>query len=232
MKKFTTLAGILALTTFSLPASADVITLDFESYGNHSDVVTNFEFGTIRANRRLQNGRLVSTDAVIFDSNQRNTRDSDLEGPFERQSNLQFEDLGNLLIIQETPGGEADDNAYGGQIIFDFNIPVRLTSFDLIDVNTVDFSVLLFDTFDNFLGRRVFRQVDLNTNQFGENLFDTFNVGIDNIGLAIFDFGRNSGAIDNIVLTIPYQTTSEVPIPAAALLFLTGLTGFAFARRK
>jgi len=87
--------------------------------------------------------------AVAFDSTMSDTEDPDLEGPPWNSGNLSPDtELGRLLIIQENDIDENNDGVMdnpddegsrpAGSIFFDFMGPLRVISFDIIDVDNSD----------------------------------------------------------------------------------------------
>lgn len=114
----------------------------------HGDVVsgTTINGVTIGVNNfDTNNGPRSESDsddyAVIFDSRETPTRDSDLEDPFSLGNLAGRIDVGNLVIIQETgvPTSTPDDEGSrpAGNLFFDFDRAVTSFGFDLIDVEEV-----------------------------------------------------------------------------------------------
>jgi hypothetical protein len=122
--------------------------------------LSGFQHGSV-VNGMTLNGVTIGVDnfdaptahdlAVVFDSNARQTRDSDLEGYSGqdnrnwRKGNLKGTNVGNMIIIQEKNRGDQivngvhnqpDDEGTrpAGNLYFDFEQAVSSFGFDLIDV--------------------------------------------------------------------------------------------------
>lgn len=110
------------------PTGYTLTTVDFSCskdgtvHYQHGDYVDDLGYGfTLRVNPR-PGGKNVN-DPRIYDSDMSGGADPDLELG-----------LGNLLIIQEDVMPDTpDDNASGGQIIFDFSAPTKIKSIGLVD---------------------------------------------------------------------------------------------------
>lgn len=195
--------------------------------------------------------------AVGFDSTNQSSRDPDLQEDFIPVDNSAANGYGNILIIQshendytENCGGgrlsggngvceyqhydhthsKADDEAYGGDIVFDFGEEVTLVKMNIFDIEEHGGKVLFdVDGDGSFYGQ----------NDVSVNIFKTYDHGV---GLLTFngDIGINahrmmvwlpgSGAIDNIMGDI--ITTSNVSEPGVLALFGVGLVGMGLYRRR
>jgi len=124
--------------------------------------------------------------------------------------------LSNVLIISDNgnTGSSTSDEGLGGSITFDFNRRVNISGVTVIDAeqgsNEIDIAVNgnTPSVTDIFVGDDLWQALDLDLN------------GVNSV---TFFFGR-SGAIDNLLV-------SEVPVPAAGILLLSALGGFAGVRR-
>ena len=212
--------------TFALTAAAAVafagptwaVTLTFDEY-EHGDVITEVSLGggvtaTVAAEG---NSRNSPDEATIFDTTLDNTEDPDLEGPFTADGvNFDFE-AGRALIIQENDG-EPDDDGRGGWISFTFSQAVSFLGFDFLDDEFVTVS-------DNNGNSAV---VGTGTGPAFDNYVTASGLlGFSDVTELTFDFGGNSGAIDNLEFEI-----AAVPVPASLPLMLAGLAGFGFASRR
>ena len=85
--------------------------------------VTDLKYGfTIAAKTLQRQGGYVIEGPRLYDSDGIGGEDTDLEQGF-----------GNVLVIQETEGGEPDDNEQGGTIIFNFDTPTDIVRMLLLD---------------------------------------------------------------------------------------------------
>jgi len=239
---------ILTLCSFLFASTATALTLTFDEVGFvHGSLVTDQYAGlSITAD----NFNRSFDYAVAFDSNASHTRDPDLEaasGGLTSWSggNLEGEDLGIMLIIQENADGcsgdfvcnEPDDEGRraAGTLTFDFGqMPVISFGFDLIDVESTtaengsvtffsgddQLSISFMDLLVGFeLGDNTANRILPFAPNFGDEL--DFTPAFDRI---VIELG-GSGAIDNITFT-------PVPQPSTALLLLLGLTGLAGSGRR
>lgn len=198
------------------------------------------------------NGRGRKGYAVGFDSSLSNTRDSDLEQAFiPQQSGVASSGYRNILIIQsheksytKNCGGglygdgvcesdyhnKADDEGYGGDIVFEFDQEVTLFKMNIFDIEESGGKVKFADEDGNWIETVDIPAMDDN----GVGLL-TFNgdIGIKAHSMMVWLAG--SGAIDNIMgdtaLTPPDPTTS-VPEPATMGLFGLGLVAMGLYRRR
>lgn len=225
-------------------ASAAVVTEGFESF-NEADPVNTFSFGTVST---------VANDpgedqAIIFDTNDDTNGDGDLRGLFTRVVGVDGSgdrivgetdvDLGNVLIISEGAASSVtpDDNGTGGVITFTFNEAVTFIGFDAIDTGEDALIVTLLGAGGATLGTIVADlpldqgdNIGLDGDPTTQNFFASFVAaggGVEGVVTAIFDFGSNSGAIDNLIFD-----TAEVPIPGAIPLLISGIAGIRLASRK
>lgn len=132
---------------------------------------------------------------------------------------LYFPNFGNFLIISEDNNFlDPDDNALGGDIVFSFDSLVSNISIDVLDVeNGGPMDNWVSAILDGVEVSRIFvSSLD--------NAFDTAIFATDLVADQIIIHLHGSGAVDNLSFT-------PIPIPAALLLFFTGLLGL-FGYRK
>lgn len=109
--------------------------IDFDGLASGDVVDDQFAGVTISA-QRAGDSDSSENDAMIFDSNNPTGGDHDLE----------FNGQGNILIISEdNDGSDADDNAHGGTITFDFDAATDVISINLLDIEERGGTIDLLD---------------------------------------------------------------------------------------
>lgn len=210
------LATLVASVGFVGTSSA--ATLDFEEFA-HGDVITSLDLGGGVSASVTANGRSGSSpdEAWIFDTSLQNTNDPDLEGPFTDDGVNYDIYAGRALIIQEH-NGAPDDDGNGGWIQFTFTQAINFLGFDFLD----DETVLASDNNGNSVS------VGQPTGSAFDNYFTASGL-LDwtNVTQLTFNFGRNSGAIDNLRYEI-----APVPLPASLALLLAAMGALGFAGRR
>lgn len=210
------LAAAVASVGFAGTASA--ATLDFEEFA-HGDVINSLDLGGGVTATVTANGRSGSSpdEAWIFDTTLRNTQDPDLEGPFTDDGVNYDIYAGRALIIQEHDGAP-DDDGNGGWIRFTFSQAISFMGFDFLD----DERITARDNNGNSV------RVGQPTGSAYDNYFSTSGL-LDwtNVTQLTFNFGRNSGAIDNLRYEI-----APVPLPASLVLLLAAMGALGFAGRR
>jgi len=115
--------------------------------------------------------------------------DTDLEGGNDEDLEVK---VGNALIIQEQEAEGPDDNAFGGEFIFDFDEPTDVYSIQLVDIET---KTRL--TFRSNGDRAVFRPEPA-----GDRSINNIYLGqkdLDKLQVKLF----GSGAIGRIMMCVP-----------------------------
>ncbi len=207
-----------AIAAFGFTGAAQAATLTFDSF-SHGDVITSLNLGGGVTASVSANGNSSSApdEAWVFDTMLDNTRDPDLEGPFTDDGVDYDIYTGAVLIVQEN-SHTPDDDGNGGWITFDFSKPISFLGFDFLDDETVTAT-------DN----------NGNSTTIGTPRGRAFNNYFTSSGLLnwtnvtqlTFDFGHNSGAIDNLRYEL-----APVPLPASLVLLLGALGALGFARRR
>lgn len=210
------LAAVAASVGFAGALSA--ATLDFEEF-THGNVITSLNLGGGVTAGVTANGRSGTSpdQAWIFDTSMQNTNDPDLEGPFTDDGVNYDIYAGRALIIQEH-GGAPDDDGNGGWIQFTFSQAISFMGFDFLD----DEEVTARDNNGN----------EVTVGQPGGSAFDNYfsTSGLldwTNVTQLTFNFGHNSGAIDNLRYEI-----APVPLPASLALLLAAMGALGFAGRR
>lgn len=208
-----------AAVCFAGTAQAATYTIDFEEFAD-GDIVDRVEFGsgpTANGADVLAIGNSSSSpdEARAYDTTNLSGLDPDLDAPFTGP----VPNPGNVLIVQgPLSTGTPNDDGQGGTIGFSFDSMVTFLGFDA------------FDDVENLTVTGYLNKVEVGST--------SISIGSDNesgqvLGLSwevnflTFDFGRASGAIDNILVEV-----APVPLPAGAPLLLAGLGAFAWVKRK
>ena len=142
--------------------------------------------------QRAGDDETSENDAMIFDSNNVTGGDHDLE----------FDGQGNILIISEdNDSSDADDNAGGGTITFDFDDPSEVVSINLLDIEEAGGTVDLLDDNGDLI-----RSVDIPVTGDGEQqelAIDTAGVSTMNVNFV------GSGAIDDLCYVPPSEDPED-----------------------
>jgi hypothetical protein len=162
-------------------AAGQKVTVDFND-ANSGDVVDGqFEGVTISAQR--DGDRDTSeNDAMIFDSNNPTGGDHDLE----------YDGQGNILIISEdNDSSDADDEAHGGTISFEFDAVSEVQSLNLLDIEEAGGTIDLFDADGTLINSVGIPAAGDNSNQVIE---------INTLGVSSMDVNLvGSGAVDDLM---------------------------------
>ena len=238
-------SGVLGLVLAGAVLNVNAVTIGFDGVSEGQNV-TSVSYGTGTMSISNVTGGIGQTwvyDTTLTGANGRDTSntgawDPDLSGPFTMAGGTDVVNPGNVLVIQESnnrPG--SDDNGRGGSYKLSFSSAVVLQSINVFDVKL---GAVTFDLFDESDTKFATFQNLLNSdtaNNETDNLFETVTFGGQTISSLMVSL-RDSGAIDDIVFTLPGGLNEvdpeipSVPLPAAVWLFGTALAGFAGIRFK
>ena len=221
MKAF--VAAITAGLLYSGAAGAVPVSLDFNSITAGTIVSNQFPGVTIFGHRNGAPSGLNS--AMIFDTENPTGNDTDLEGPFDNPTtapNEMLEPQKVLIVSEDNDSGDPDDAAQGGMLSFMFDSLVDILSLNALDINNNEsISFSFYDEDDNLISSTSNGATTTADNEYLEFLFD-----VTGVKKLVVDLS-GSGAIDDLVYDV-----SEVPVPAALPLLLSGLAGLGFAARR
>ena len=232
IKHWIVLAASVAMSPLAL---ATTITFDGLAEGTIIDDEYFSDYGiTINGTNVARN---QSNLAVIFDSSLSNTRDADLESPFNNINTptLGESNPGNILIIHEDPSScddftcaNPDDEGRrpSGFFTIDFTDSVTLNSIDFFVIEkeeaTQNNAIQLFASNGDELSTGLF----FTPGTGGNNTWDRLNFDIAGVSLLKINL-NGSGAISNLNFT-----SVAVPEPSTLAVFGLALLGFAGVRRK
>lgn len=156
------------------------VTEGFEGLAS-GDIVSDQFAGVTVSAQRAGDGENSANDAMIFDTNAPTGGDHDLE----------YTGQGNAIIISEDgDSSDADDNAHGGTISFEFETVSEVTSLNLLDIEEAGGTIDLFDDAGELI-----RTVDIPAA--GDNSEQL--IAIDTAGVSSMDVNLvGSGAVDDL----------------------------------
>lgn len=201
--------------------AAHAVTIDFESFA-HGDLVTSVTAGGITADVTVDSNGAFD-QARIFDTDETNTADPDLEAPF---SGSGQEFPGNILIISENgSASNPDDERLGGTITFNFSAPVDFTGFSAYDGGLFEVTSAKGDTLavagNVVAGDNLSNRIDITDGNF---------LGVSTLNFIYMDAGEGaSGGIDDLTFT---PSVAPIPVPAALPLLAAGLGGLVLVGRR
>jgi hypothetical protein len=225
----------LMAAQFCAPSQAAV--LDFEGFGLGR--VIDDEYAGVAVSGK--NGGVGPDAAITFDTANPTGGDYDLGGPFSSPHNDALSrsfDPGNVLIIQEQDTcdfgagycREPDDTGGGGVFNIEFDSAVRLESIDFFDIEfdednaNPDSEIHLFDA----SGAEIQAGTFFVPFTGGDNTWNQLSIGVGGVKRLQIELA-GSGAIDNIVYAS--DVVLATPVPAAGLLFFSGLMGLGVVAR-
>ena len=156
------------------------VTEGFEGLAS-GDIVSDQFAGVTVSAQRAGDDENSANDAMIFDTNAPTGGDHDLE----------YTGQGNAIIISEDgDSSDADDNAHGGTISFEFETVSEVTSLNLLDIEEAGGTIDLFDDAGELI-----RTVDIPAA--GDNSEQL--ISIDTAGVSSMDVNLvGSGAVDDL----------------------------------
>ncbi|WP_298857622.1 hypothetical protein [uncultured Sulfitobacter sp.] len=160
--------------------SGDAITVGFEGLASGDVVDGQFEGVTVSA-QRAGDDENSQNDAMIFDTNNPTGGDHDLE----------YDDRGNALIISEdNDSSDADDNAHGGTMTLDFEVPSEVVSINMLDIEETGGTIDLFDADGSLINT-----IDIPAS--GDNSQQEVIINADNVSTMQVNL-VGSGAVDDL----------------------------------
>ena len=231
------LAGLSAIFV-SGAAHASVLDLNGVSFGNGEILADQFDGVSFKA--KTIGGGKSNNFAIIIDTdvdtsnNGTSNDDPDLMAPFTDPTTGEVLSPGNVIALAENGCGNGfcnpDDNAQGGTLEIEFDRDVVLSDLAIFDFKLEELTIQLFDSLGDLVSTVVVPVVNNDTgNNPNNNLFSRVSF-LDDQGIgatfrrAVFTFD-GSGAIGDFNI-------SEVPVPAALPLLLSGIAGLSFASRR
>ena len=239
---FQALSSVLIAVSMILCTASDAgaETITFEGLGNGQLINTPFEVSPLVD---IHGGAGMHLGTAIFDST--------VGGPNDFLGAPDLDllvGLGNLLILQENDSpnmtgdffDEPNDESHGGEIIFDFLLPVQALSIDLVDIDTgAATDVILTDvdglqrfysvpdnwTTDVLVAPTGWQTLDLTTlagqpaaaGAIGGDATAIEDLGFDagNVMQLVVNFS-GSGAVDNLLFAVPEPSTLVLLVMAVA----------------
>ena len=223
--------------------SAHAVVIDFNTL-QHGEIV-NTQFVGQGLTISAVNPNRAHDLAIIFDANETNTADPDLEGPPWAGGNLApGTDLMKMLIIAENNNGAGDgvvdtpdDEGMrpAGDLIFEFATRQTHFGFDVVDIEgVIESSSVEFFANGNSVGTVLFSQFTSAGTFFDASVVfgDNFANRIQPINIA--DVNAQAGAFDKVVIHMggsgAVDNINYVPTPGS--MALLGLGGIAALRRR
>lgn len=237
------LAALGALGAFA--GAAQAVIIDFNTL-QHGEIVTN-QFAGQGLNISAINPNRPFDLAIIFDANETNTADPDLEGPPWAGGNLAISDtetdLMKMLILAENNNGAGDgivdtpdDEGMrpAGDLIFDFVTRQTHFGFDIVDLEGVMAEAGSVEFFANgsSVGSVAFSEFTNNASIFFDSSVVFGNNTANRIQpIDILDVNQIAGAFDRVVIHMGGSGAVDniyyVPTPGSfAMLGIAGVAGF------
>jgi hypothetical protein len=166
-------------------ATGEPTVIDFEGLSSGDVIDDQFDGVTISA-QRDGDADNSENDAMIFDTDNTTGGDNDLS----------FNGVGNAFIISEdNDSSDADDNAGGGTLTFDFDVPSEVVSINVLDVEEAGGTIDLFDVDGGLINTIDIPAAGDNSQQ--ELIINADNVSTLNVNLV------GSGAVDDLTYVSP-----------------------------
>lgn len=177
--------SVTQTTEGAAPASGETTVVDFEGL-NSGDVVSDQFAGVTISAQRSGEDDSTENDAMIFDT----------DNPTGGDHDLGFNGVGNALIISEdNDSSDADDEAHGGTLTFDFDVPSSVVSINVLDIEEAGGTIDLFDADGGLINSVAIPTPGDNQQQ--EVIINADNVSTMNVNLV------GSGAVDDLTFVTP-----------------------------
>jgi hypothetical protein len=171
--------------------AGETVTIDFEGLSSGDVIADQFDGVSISAQREGDSDD-SENDAMIFDTDNTTGGDSDLG----------YTGVGNAFIISEdNDSSDADDNAQGGTLTFDFDVPSEVVSINVLDIEEQGGTIDLFDVDGGLINSIDIPAAGDNSQQ--EVIINADNVSTLNVNLV------GSGAVDDVTYVTPADDTVD-----------------------
>ena len=213
------IAGFFAMST----AYAAPVTINFNDL-SAGDIVSN-QYAGVTISGQRNGAPLGLNSAMVFDSDNPTGNDPDLGAPFDNPQTIGDDNYlpGKFLIIStDNNSSDPNDAAGGGVLTFLFDSAVEIVELNAFDINGSE--SIEFDFFD--VNDMLITSVSNGMTTTDDNEFLNFAFGIQGVMRLVVTLS-GSGAIDDLRYNV-----SDVPVPAALPLLLSGLAGLGFASRR
>jgi hypothetical protein len=171
--------------------AGETVTIDFEGLASGNVIADQFDGVSISAQRDGDSDN-SENDAMIFDTNNTTGGDSDLG----------YTGVGNAFIISEdNDSSDADDNAQGGTLTFDFDTPSEVISINVLDIEEQGGTIDLFDVDGGLINTIDIPAAGDNSQQ--EVTINADNVSTLNVNLV------GSGAVDDLTYVSPADDVAD-----------------------
>ena len=165
--------------------AGEAVVVDFEGLSSGDVIADQFDGVSISA-QRAGDADNSQNDAMIFDTNSPTGGDHDLE----------YNGVGNAFIISEdNDSSDADDNAHGGTMTFNFDAPSEVVSINMLDIEEAGGTIDLFDADGGLINT-----VDIPA--LGDNSQQELIINADNVSSMEVNL-VGSGAVDDLTFIPP-----------------------------
>ncbi|KEJ89643.1 hypothetical protein [Sulfitobacter donghicola] len=173
-------------------ATGEATVVDFEGL-NSGDVISDQFDGVTISAQRAGDSDSSENDAMIFDT----------DNPTGGDYDLGYNGVGNAFIISEdNDSSDADDNARGGTMTFDFDEPSEVVSINVLDIEEEGGTIDLYDVDGGLINTVDIPAAGNNSQQ--ELIINADNVASLEVNLV------GSGAVDDLTFVAPGDQEDDV----------------------